>query len=133
MSTSKGECNLEALKNLQVLYSNLHEKYYMLIIYVQKFQTNSGQFDFILPQGLTRFAYKNPVGRDNYSAFCTFLRVLVFGIFKSESKVQSVRNSSFSPSTYSLFALDHGTLSRGQNMLDIALWRFKVMFSCNEM
>ena len=37
---------------------------YLLIIYAQKFQTNSKQFLFCLAR-LTRSAYKNPIGPKN--------------------------------------------------------------------
>ena len=53
---------------------------YLLIIYVQKFQTNSLQFVIILPYGLTRSAYKNLIGPNIYPVVCTLLRVFVLGI-----------------------------------------------------
>ena len=65
------------MKNLQVLiYSKLHEKNhacdYLLIIYVQKLETNSRQFVFILPCGVnTLRLHKNPIGPKNGNGLLT--------------------------------------------------------------
>jgi len=53
---------------------------YLLIVYVQKFQTNSWQCFYFALRGLTLVAYKDPIGPNIYPVVFILWRDFVFDI-----------------------------------------------------